>query len=101
MKKSKTVKTKSTDQANAMIGKYFHSIVNDKVLWQGCVIGNPEPGIYLLQLFEWLMGEPNVIRIVRIEEMKDWFFYNNGDEMVLSYEHGAAKRKKSKLDSSK
>ena len=34
-----------------LVGQYFHSIEDGYLQWQGTVIGNPEPGWYLLQLF--------------------------------------------------
>ena len=76
-----------------LLGQFFHSIgkENGQVEWQGVVIGNPEPGWYLLQLFEWLMGEPNVRRLVRIEDMGNWLFYENAEAMQVSYEEGCAR----------
>ncbi len=76
-----------------LLGQCFHSIGKDtgKVEWQGEVIGNPEPGWYLLQLFEWGMGEPNVRRVARIEDMEHWLFYEDAEAMKFSYEHGAAR----------
>ena len=75
-----------------LVGQYFHSIGPDgMLLWQGIVIGNPQPGWYLLQLFEWLMGEPNVRRLVRIEEMTTWLFYPDDVTMAHSYERGVAR----------
>ena len=80
-------------KTTAFVGMYFHSIGKDsgKVEWQGMVIGNPEPGWYLLQLFEWAMGEPNVCRLVLIEDMEHWLFYDTAAAMKFSYEHGAAR----------
>ena len=57
-----------------LVGKYFHSIVDDTVQWKGVVIGRPEPGWYLLQLFSWVMGEHSNQQLVRIEEMRGWLF---------------------------
>ena len=76
-----------------LLGQCFHSIGKDdgQVEWQGVVIGNPEPGWYLLQLFEWAMGEPNVRRLVQIEDMEHWLFYEDSDAMKFSYDHGCAR----------
>jgi hypothetical protein len=74
-----------------LVGKCFHSIVDDTVQWQGVVIGRPEPGWYLLELFSWVMGEHGNQRLVRIEEMRGWLFYSDADEMNYSYEYGAAR----------
>jgi hypothetical protein len=55
------------------------------------VIGNPLPGWYLLQLYEYLIGEPNIMKLVKIEDMAGWIFYLDCEEMKFSYEHGAAR----------
>ncbi len=76
-----------------LVGQYFHSLGKDdgKVEWQGVIIGNPEPGWYLVQLFEWLMGEPNVRRLVRIEDMADWLLYEDAKSMKFSWDKGLAR----------
>jgi hypothetical protein len=80
---------------NCLIGKYFHSIKKDTGLveWQGSVLGSPEPGWYLIELFEWVLGESNVMRIVSIEEIIDWLFYEDSESMIFSFEHGIASRR--------
>jgi hypothetical protein len=76
----------------SLLGQYFHSLNADgKVEWQGTVIGNPEPGWYLVQLFEWMAGEANVRRLFKVEDMANWLFYENADAMKYSYEHGVAR----------
>jgi len=75
---------------NPLVGQFFHSIENGDVKWQGLVLGNPESGWYLVRLFEWLTGSPTVNRLVKIEEMSQWLFYSNSEEMAFSYEHGCA-----------
>lgn len=80
-------KTKSTP----LVGQFFHSIKDGGVNWQGNVIGNPEPGWYLVQLYEWLLGEPNVQRLVKFEDMTGWLFYDTTEQMQFSYEYGVAR----------
>ena len=75
-----------------LVGQYFHSIEDGYLQWQGTVIGNPEPGWYLLQLFAWGMGEPCVRRLVHISDMKDWLFYAGLDDMKYSHDYGVARR---------
>jgi hypothetical protein len=75
-----------------MIGLYFHSVVDGELKWQGTVLSSPESGWYLVQLFEWIMGSPNVQRLVRIEDMRDWLFYHDREQMVDSYEEGIARK---------
>jgi hypothetical protein len=76
------------------VGRFFHSIEGGKVDWQGEVIGRISEDRYLVQLFEWPMGELSVQRIVSVSEMSPWLFYTDADEMGHSYEHGTASRLK-------
>ena len=67
-----------------LVGKYFHSSnETNKIEWQGMVIGEPHPGWYLVQLFEWVSGEPSVQRLVPIEKMIGWLFYPDADAMTF------------------
>lgn len=77
----------------SLVGQFFHSIGkdDDQLEWQGHIIGNPEPGWYLLQLFDWAMGEPNVNRLMRIEDMGHWLFYSDAEAMAASYREGVAR----------
>jgi hypothetical protein len=76
----------------SLLGHFFHAIGEfDHMESQGVVIGNPEPGWYLVMTFEWLMGEPSVRHLARIEDMERWLFYENQEDMKFSYEHGVAR----------
>ena len=67
-----------------LVRKYFHSAnENNKIEWQGVVIGEPQPGWYLVQLFEWSSGEPTVQRVVPIEKMIGWSFYPDANAMTF------------------
>jgi len=86
------MKKLATPVKNKLIGKYFHSLNGQRqVEWQGIVVGVPEPGWYLVQLFEWGFGEPNVMRLVPFEHIRDWLFYPSADAMKHSYDHGIAR----------
>lgn len=84
---------KTTTNINSLVGCFFHSLSKDtgKVERQGQVIGTPEPGWYLVQNFEWLMGEPSVCRLVKFEDMESWLFYQDNEALKHSYEHGIAR----------
>jgi hypothetical protein len=70
-------------ETEKLLGKYFQSANEDnKIEWQGVVIGEPHPGWYLVQLFEWASGEPSVQRLVPIEKMVGWLFYPDADAMT-------------------
>ena len=73
-----------TEPAN-LVRKYFHGAnENSRVEWQGVVIGEPRPGWYLVQLFDWASGEPSVQRLVPIEKMVAWLFYPDREAMTSS-----------------
>jgi hypothetical protein len=70
-------------ETEKLLGKYFQSANEDnKIEWQGMVIGEPHPGWFLVQLFEWASGEPSVQRLVPIEKMIGWLFYSDADAMT-------------------
>lgn len=71
---------------NSLEGKFFHTFKNKQVNWQGYVVSQPQEGYYLVQLFEWLMGEPLCKKLVRIDTMLDWDFYDTVEEMNFYWE---------------
>jgi hypothetical protein len=87
----KTDKQPSATTRNILTGQFFHSLGSDgQIHWQGYIVGSPEPGWYLAQLYSWLDGEPHLRRLVPLSEMKDWLFYGSAEAMSFSYEHGIA-----------
>ena len=70
-----------------MIGQFFHSF---DVKWQGRVVAMPTSGWYLIELFDWLAGDATHRRLVRLEDMAGWIFYQSVEDMRFSYKHGAA-----------
>ena len=84
--KSRSMEVETATNTEKLVGKYFHSAdENDKVEWQGMMIGEPHPGWYLVQLFDWASGKPSVQRLVPIENMNAWLFYPDRDAMTSSY----------------
>jgi len=74
-----------------LVGLWFHSKDEQgQIQWQGHIVGRPEFGLYLVQLFEWIMGYPTFIRMVSMDDMKDWQFYRTDEEMRGWYQdhHG-------------
>lgn len=87
----KARKAAKTPLGEPLVGNYFHSLNKDGLVeMQGVVIGNPEPGWYLLQLFDWLVGEGHLRMLMRLEGMATWLFYADVATMKWSYEHGPA-----------
>ncbi len=53
-----------------MIGKFFHSFDKDSLpKWQGRVLAEPNPGFYLVQLCEWIMGDPSYETISQMRDV--------------------------------
>jgi hypothetical protein len=75
-----------------LINAWFHSL--DKkghVEWQGQILSRPEPGVYLVQLYEWIVGSPSNQQLVKFGDMKNWLFYENAEAMNYSYQYGIAR----------
>jgi len=89
-------KTKNTRRqtADPLVNLFFHSFIIENrngekikcMQWQGRVLVTPAPGIYLVQLFEWLFGTPINRRLVKIDEMLDWTFYETDEDMREAYD---------------
>src|ERR1041384_1672747 len=80
-----SMEAETVTKTEKLVGKYFHSAnETNKIEWQGVVIGEPHPGWYLVQLFEWASGDPSVQRLVSIEKMTGLSFYPDADAMTFS-----------------
>jgi hypothetical protein len=70
-------------KSDSLVGSFF--LADNERQWQGCVVAEPSPGIYLVELFSWLMGESSDQMLVRIGDMLDWQFYDTADWMRGQY----------------
>ena len=75
---------------DSLVGSFFHSDAERG--WQGCVVAEPAPGIYLVERFEWLVGGSSDQTLVRIEDMLGWQFYDDQEWMKNSYEKGGVRQ---------
>lgn len=69
---------------DSLVGSYFHGDVDHR--WQGCVVAEPSPGVYLVELFSWGSGGSTNQQLVRIEDMTGWNFYDDAKWMNTNYE---------------
>jgi hypothetical protein len=78
-----------------LVGRCFHVFGDDgRVLYQGIVRGQIDEKRYLIQFFEFFMGQPAAMRIVPIEMIttdpfawqRGWQFYEDDDHMRFWYE---------------
>ncbi len=75
---------------DSLVGSFFHSGVDRG--WQGCVVAEVAPSVYLVELFSWVMGESTNQRLVRLDDMADWQFYDDAEWMNHSYEASVKQR---------
>ena len=75
------------NEANNLTGKFFHSFTEKGVIrWQGKILDHADPCTYLVQLYEWVVGEPSCQQFVDVEEIAGWAFYDDHDAWVDAYE---------------
>lgn len=65
--------------ARSLVGSFFHGTAERR--WQGCVVAEPSPGVYLVELFSWASGQPTEQRLVRLADMAEWSFYDSAEWM--------------------
>ena len=71
-------------QGDPHIGLYCLSFGDDGYMEsQGRVIGGNLQEGYQVELYSWLTGLPNGVKIVALESMDNWLFYNDADTCRL------------------
>lgn len=62
---------------NCLINRYFITLdAAGKADKQGRIIGRPEEGFYLCQLFSWLDGRATDTFVARVDEMLRWRLFD-------------------------
>ncbi len=77
----------------SLAGSYFHRLENGEIVWDGIVVGEPQPGVYLLQVRKGLDGlertEAQVLmpltKMVAADEGYEFRFYDTQGSMVDAY----------------
>lgn len=82
--------TKRDFSPDSLVGSFFLS--RERPGWQGCVVAEPKPGMYLVELFSWMMGDSTNQQLVPIEEMHGWTFYDEATWMENAYETYVSKQ---------
>jgi predicted Rossmann-fold nucleotide-binding protein len=65
----------------------------ETIKWQGTVTAEVAPGLFLLQLFEWIAGTETNQVVVPVADMTYWRIYDSAEEMNEAYRKYNAKRK--------
>jgi hypothetical protein len=81
-----------------LTGKYFHSVKTDRetIEWQGKFLGLASPGLYRVQLFEWLTGCESDQLLVPATDMRYWRVYDTQEQLLQAYETYARRREANK-----
>jgi hypothetical protein len=75
----------------SLVGSWFHRLENDRMVWQGAVVAEPQPGVYLLQVDRLDVGAQNVQRLVAMASLLndddgyDYRFYDTQREAQAAY----------------
>ena len=77
--------TEDQPQPSTLVGKWVHVIEKGEIEGQGKIVSMPAPGTYMVQLYDWLAGEPNCLRLVPLSEMSDWRFYDTSELMADTF----------------
>lgn len=65
---------------NDLVGQFFRIFDEEgSGTYAGKILGRPEPGYYLCQLFNWT-GESSCVKLAHISEILRWSFYSSDDE---------------------
>lgn len=78
--------------AETLVGSWFHALEEDVIVWQGIVVAEPQPGVYLLHVDTLEPGARNVQRLVGLEKMvddednaSDWRFFDTEEQARNAY----------------
>lgn len=82
----------------SLCGSWFLRFEAEDVVWQGLVIGEPQPGKYLCEVA--LANEPRFQRVVPIEDMAgdpvddgfEWRFYDTLEDLRAAFTHHETRR---------
>jgi hypothetical protein len=74
------------ERRHGLVGRWFHTFDEDgRVEKQGTIIDEISDKVYLVQLFEWILGEPSIQELIPLDEMTGWAFYGSGEDMQFAY----------------
>jgi|tagenome__1003787_1003787.scaffolds.fasta_scaffold20972981_6 hypothetical protein len=79
----------SFDSAS-LVGSFFHQYdaehpPGEGLHGQGCIVAEPAPGVYLVEFFSFLHGQPIHQQLIPIAAMAHWQFFDAAEWMVNTY----------------
>jgi len=76
----------------SLVGSWFHRLVDGDMVWQGVVVGEPQPGVYLVQIDRLDIGAERVQRLIPIQRMaaddhdgEEWRFYDDDERARIAF----------------
>lgn len=87
-KSRRLTKGKPKVRVGSIVGQWFHSHDGEgHIKWQGQVLESQGENIYLVQLYEWLVGRASTEEVVPRSQMvvERWVFYDTSDAMNYAY----------------
>lgn len=86
--------TATVETVTTLTGKYFHTQVDRDcgcrcVCWQGTVLRKVGTDTYLVQLYDWIMGDPSTQILLTLSDFmsQNAVFYDSAREMTSAYDH--------------
>ncbi len=76
--------------SSSLVGSFFLGDI--KRPWQGVIVAEVAPQVYLVEIFEWFMGCPWDQSLIPLEEMSSWTFYDDETWMRNQYENSVQLR---------
>ena len=72
---------KAKKPAKSLVGLFFHSdpSLKDSTFCEGEIEAHLGDGLHLVRVSKWNKAQPFCLRLVRIDEMTSWFFYDEKD----------------------
>lgn len=64
-----------------IVGLWFLSKENEKTKWQGRVERVLDNGQYVVQLLSWVDGNPTAKKIIPLDDMNQWDFFQTSRDM--------------------
>lgn len=78
-----------------LVGKFFHTTRScphgsNVAVWQGRVVEVLSGDVLIIELYEWLLGEPNGQQLISLADFmaKSPVLYQTPEDMRFSYDHG-------------
>jgi hypothetical protein len=75
-------------KSRGLAGLWFHTLdpVTGAISQQGRVVRSLGGNVYLVQFYDWLVGEPGRTEAVAVSRMDGWQFYETDEAMRHAYE---------------